>query len=109
MKSKEVIEEIKASGLRGKGGGGFRTGVKWEKAASIQSDRRYIVVNGDEGNPNIRCPRCSESRANRIAGIEETGCLARARGQEGAASSARTFMSPSDRVFWAISAGEMMG
>ena len=66
-------------------------------------------ANGDEGNPNIRCPRCSESHANRIAGIEETGCLARARGQEGAASSARTFMSPSDRVFWAISAGEMMG
>ena len=56
-----------------------------------------------------RGARCSESRANRIAGIEETGCLARARGQEGAASSVRTFMSPSDRVFWAISAGEMMG
>lgn len=51
MKPREVIEEIKKSGLRGKGGGGFRTGIKWEKTANTQAEKRFIVVNGDEGNP----------------------------------------------------------
>ncbi len=51
MKPREVIEEVKKSGLRGKGGGGFVTGVKWEKAANAESEKRFIVVNGDEGNP----------------------------------------------------------
>ncbi len=51
MKPAEVIAEVKKSNLRGKGGGGFVTGEKWEKAASQQAERRYIMVNGDEGNP----------------------------------------------------------
>ncbi len=54
FKPGEVIEEIKKSGLRGKGGGGFVTGVKWEKTATAPTDdlgTRYIMVNGDEGNP----------------------------------------------------------
>ncbi len=53
MKPAEVIEEIKKSGLRGKGGGGFVTGHKWEKAAKAHTPDgvRYILVNGDEGNP----------------------------------------------------------
>lgn len=51
MKPREVIEEIKKSGLRGKGGGGFRTGVKWEKTANTPGEKRFIVINGDEGNP----------------------------------------------------------
>ena len=51
MKPRDVIEEIKKSGLRGKGGGGFQTGVKWEKTANIPAEKRYIMVNGDEGNP----------------------------------------------------------
>ncbi len=52
MKPREVIAEIKKSGLRGKGGGGFVTGEKWEKAANQESDQRFIMVNGDEGNPS---------------------------------------------------------
>jgi len=54
FKPNELIEEIKKSGLRGKGGGGFVTGVKWEKTANAPTDdlgTRYIMVNGDEGNP----------------------------------------------------------
>ena len=51
MQPREVIEEIKKSGLRGKGGGGFFTGKKWEICANQVSDRKFIVVNGDEGNP----------------------------------------------------------
>lgn len=53
MQPAQVIEEIKKSGLRGKGGGGFVTGHKWERAANAPTPdgKRYIVVNGDEGNP----------------------------------------------------------
>ena len=51
MQPREVVEAIKTSGLRGKGGGGFPTGIKWEKTANAKGERRYIVVNGDEGNP----------------------------------------------------------
>lgn len=51
MPPEEVIREIKASGLRGRGGAGFPTGLKWEFAAKTQSKTRYIVCNADEGDP----------------------------------------------------------
>ncbi|MDH5761939.1 MAG: 4Fe-4S binding protein [Nitrospinota bacterium] len=51
MKPAEVIAEVKKSNLRGKGGGGFITGEKWEKAANQKAEKRFIMVNGDEGNP----------------------------------------------------------
>ena len=44
-----VIEEIKRSGLRGRGGGGFPTGRKWELASRQQADTKYVVCNADEG------------------------------------------------------------
>ncbi len=47
----QVLEEIKKSGLRGRGGGGFPTGLKWEFAAKAQGDQKYIVCNADEGDP----------------------------------------------------------
>lgn len=47
----ETIEKIKASGLRGRGGGGFPTGVKWEFAAKSVSDQKYVCCNADEGDP----------------------------------------------------------
>ena len=47
----EVLNEVKISGLRGRGGGGFYTGQKWESVAKVQSDIKYIVCNGDEGDP----------------------------------------------------------
>ena len=47
----EVIEEVKISGLRGRGGGGFPTGVKWESTRKSQSDQKYIICNADEGDP----------------------------------------------------------
>jgi len=46
-----VIEEIKRSGLRGRGGGGFPTGIKWEAGYKAQSDQKFIVCNADEGDP----------------------------------------------------------
>ncbi|MFV1994283.1 MAG: NAD(P)H-dependent oxidoreductase subunit E [Verrucomicrobiales bacterium] len=47
----EVIEEIKNSGLRGRGGAGFSTGLKWGFAHDAPGDRKYIICNGDEGDP----------------------------------------------------------
>ncbi len=46
-----VIDEIKKSGLRGRGGGGFPTGIKWEMSKKSQSDVKYIICNADEGDP----------------------------------------------------------
>lgn len=51
MTREEVIDEIKASGLRGRGGAGFPTGLKWEFAYKAKSDKKYIVCNADEGDP----------------------------------------------------------
>ena len=47
----EVIDEIKASGLRGRGGAGFPTGLKWELGRKARGDIKYIVCNADEGDP----------------------------------------------------------
>lgn len=47
----QVIAEIKLSGLRGRGGAGFPTGVKWEIASKNHADQKYIVCNADEGDP----------------------------------------------------------
>ncbi|MBN2874782.1 MAG: NADH-quinone oxidoreductase subunit NuoF, partial [Spirochaetales bacterium] len=46
-----VVELIKQSKLRGRGGGGFPTGVKWESTSQEKEDVKYVIVNGDEGDP----------------------------------------------------------
>ena len=51
MTSEEVIEEIDKSGLRGRGGGGFPAGRKWKQVARQKEKVRYVVCNGDEGDP----------------------------------------------------------
>ncbi len=51
MTSEEIIAEIKASGLRGRGGAGFLTGLKWELCRKARGKIKYIVCNGDEGDP----------------------------------------------------------
>jgi len=47
----EVVEIIKQSGLKGRGGGGFPTGVKWKIVQNADSDTKYVICNGDEGDP----------------------------------------------------------
>lgn len=47
----QVVEEVKKSGLRGRGGGGFPTGLKWEITARVPGDKKYVVCNADEGDP----------------------------------------------------------
>lgn len=51
MKPEQIIEEIKASGLRGRGGAGFPTGRKWELARAAKGETKHIVCNADEGDP----------------------------------------------------------
>ncbi len=51
MPPEDIIEEVKASGLRGRGGGGFPTGRKWEATRNAPGDVKYVVANGDEGDP----------------------------------------------------------
>lgn len=51
MKPEDVINEIKESGLRGRGGGGFPTGLKWEFTAKSEGNEKYVVCNADEGDP----------------------------------------------------------
>jgi NADH:ubiquinone oxidoreductase subunit F (NADH-binding)/NAD-dependent dihydropyrimidine dehydrogenase PreA subunit len=51
IKSEAVIAEIKKSGLRGRGGAGFGTGLKWELVAREKSDQKYVICNADEGDP----------------------------------------------------------
>lgn len=51
MKPEEVIDEVKQSGLRGRGGGGFPTGFKWQSARDSKGSKKYIICNADEGDP----------------------------------------------------------
>jgi len=51
MKPEEVIEEVKKSGLRGRGGGGFPTGMKWSFCKASPGNHKYLICNADEGDP----------------------------------------------------------
>ena len=51
MKPEEVIDQVKKSGLRGRGGAGFPTGMKWEFTRKAQGDVKYVICNADEGDP----------------------------------------------------------
>jgi len=57
LKPKEVIEEIKKSGLRGRGGAGFSTGAKWEECRRYHGETKYVVCNADEGDPGAYMDR----------------------------------------------------
>ena len=51
MSTEEVLEEVKKSNLRGRGGGGFPTGRKWEESRNAPGETKYVIVNADEGDP----------------------------------------------------------
>ena len=51
LKPEDVIAEVKTSGLRGRGGAGFPTGIKWESTANTDPGNKYVVCNADEGDP----------------------------------------------------------
>jgi NADH:ubiquinone oxidoreductase subunit F (NADH-binding)/(2Fe-2S) ferredoxin len=58
MSADEIIQEVKESGIRGRGGAGFPTGMKWEFAARAKGDVKYILCNADEGDPGAFMDRC---------------------------------------------------
>lgn len=58
MSPEDIIAEIKDSGLRGRGGGGFPTGRKWEECRSAPGDEKYVICNADEGDPGAYMDRC---------------------------------------------------
>jgi NADH-quinone oxidoreductase subunit F len=58
MSSEEIVKEVKTSGIRGRGGGGFPTGLKWEFAAKSKSEVKYVLCNADEGDPGAFMDRC---------------------------------------------------
>ena len=51
MSPEDVIAEIKQSRIRGRGGAGYPTGLKWETVYKYVSDQKYVICNGDEGDP----------------------------------------------------------
>ena len=57
MTPEQIIKEVKHSGLRGRGGGGFPTGIKWESCYNAPGDIKYVIVNADEGDPGAYADR----------------------------------------------------
>ncbi|MFA5069577.1 MAG: NADH-quinone oxidoreductase subunit NuoF [Candidatus Omnitrophota bacterium] len=57
MSQDDAINELKESGLRGRGGGGFPTWMKWNFTKGIQADEKYVICNGDEGDPGAYMDR----------------------------------------------------
>jgi NADH-quinone oxidoreductase subunit F len=73
----EVVDEILASGLRGRGGGGFPTGKKWQMALAAAAPQKYMVCNADEGDPGAFMDRAvCESDPHRLLEGMITGCYA---------------------------------
>lgn len=58
MTDRQICQEVLDSGLRGRGGGGFPTGRKWESVRKNEADIKYVVCNGDEGDPGAFMDRC---------------------------------------------------
>jgi NADH-quinone oxidoreductase subunit F len=79
LSPEQLIEQIRSSGLRGRGGAGFPTGIKWAKVAAANGGTKYVVCNGDEGDPGAFMDRMLlESFPYRI--IEGMSIAARAVG-----------------------------
>jgi len=81
MSPEEICKKISESGLRGRGGGGFPTGRKWEAARSQQSAKKYVICNGDEGDPGAFMNR-SVMEGNPHSVIEGLMIAARAIGAD---------------------------
>jgi len=57
MSAAAIVQEVLDSGLRGRGGAAFPTGIKWKTVADAKGDRKYIVCNADEGDPGAYMDR----------------------------------------------------
>ena len=67
MRPEEVVNEVRASGLRGRGGGGYPTGLKWSTVAKMPAEQKYVICNADEGDPGAFMDRAVlESDPHRV-------------------------------------------
>ncbi len=67
MTPSDVLREVTASGLRGRGGGGYPTGLKWSTVAKMPADQKYVICNADEGDPGAFMDRAIlESDPHRV-------------------------------------------
>ncbi|HPS57797.1 MAG TPA: NADH-ubiquinone oxidoreductase-F iron-sulfur binding region domain-containing protein [Spirochaetota bacterium] len=67
MDSQKIIEDVSKSGLRGRGGAGFNTGMKWKGAAEVKDDIKYVLCNADEGEPGtFKDRRILEEQADKV-------------------------------------------
>jgi len=67
MNQSEIVNEVRDSGLRGRGGGGYPTGLKWAMVAKAANNQKYVVCNGDEGDPGAFMDRSvMESDPHRV-------------------------------------------
>ena len=109
MKPKDVCEEIFHSGLRGRGGGGFPTGRKWELTRIQSVEKKYVICNGDEGDPGAFMDR-SVMEGNPHAVIEGMMISARAIGADEGYVYVRTeYPLAVKRVKKAVADAEKMG
>lgn len=75
MTPEEVVEEVKASGVRGRGGAGFPAGIKWESGRRAQAEPKYMACNSHEGEPNVyKDRRLLESDPHRVLEGIMLGC-----------------------------------
>ncbi len=81
MTSEEVCQTVLEAGLRGRGGGGFPTGLKWKFTLASQNDKKYVICNGDEGDPGAFMDR-SVMEGNPHSVIEGMMIAARAIGAD---------------------------
>ena len=58
MTPEQIVDEVKTSGIRGRGGAGFPTGMKWDFAAKSKADVKFVLCNADEGDPGAFMDRC---------------------------------------------------
>jgi len=105
----EIIEEMKKSGLRGRGGGGFSTGLKWEFAALEKNEKKYVICNGDEGDPGAFMDR-SIMEGNPHSVIEGMLIAARAIGADEGYVYVRTeYQLAVERMKKAVKSAELLG
>ncbi len=99
MTPQEVIDEVLASGIRGRGGAGFPSGRKWQFARNVESDEKYVVCNGDEGDPGAFMDR-SILEGNPLAVIEGMMIAGYAIGASNGTVSATPSSRRGKQVFW---------
>jgi len=109
MKPTEIIETVKASGLRGRGGAGFPTGLKWEFTSKSEGDMKYVMCNADEGDPGAFMDR-SILECDPHTTLEAMAICGRAIGaNEGVIYIRAEYPAAVKRLYEAIAQAESMG